>query len=115
MIKDKLAKLSDFINKIEKQKPIEFLYKQMKILEKNIDYGSLSSSLDNHNFSLEFNTFLDFYKKKGVTDEELIFELYQILLLLTKNNAIHSYAYSLDLKPSLYKDEMRLLFKGKTK
>jgi len=115
MIKEKLAKLSDFINEIEKQKPIDFLYKQIKKIEKNIDSESLGSPLDTNNFSSEFNTFLDRFKMKGVSDEELIFEQYQIILLLTKKNAIHSYAYSLGLKPSLYKDEMRLLFKGKTK
>ncbi|OYT29721.1 hypothetical protein B6U98_01450 [Thermoplasmatales archaeon ex4572_165] len=115
MIKENLAKLSDFINEVENQKPIDFLYKQMKKLEENIGSDSLGSKLDTNNFSIELNSFLDFYKKKGVPDEELIFEIYQRLLLLTKNNAIHSYAYSLGLKPSLYKDEMRLLFKGKTK
>ena len=114
MIKEELAKLSDYIAEIEKQKPIDFFYKQLKILEKNVDTESLDSSLDNHTFSIELKKNLDLYRKQGVSDEELIFGLYQTLLLLTKNNAIHSYAYSLDLKPSLYKDEMRLLFKGKT-
>ena len=115
MIKEKLVKLSDFINEIENQEPIDFCYNQLKILEDNLDSESLDSLLDTQKFFLEFNDFLYFYKKKGVSEGELILKLYQILLLLTKNNAIHSYAYKLGLKPSLYKDEMRLLFKGKSK
>ena len=113
MIEKQLKKLSKFIKEIDQEKPLDFFCKQIKKIEQEISVDSQHFSQLQKDIHSDLKTMVSQYKDRGVSEEELIILFYQSLLLMTKKHVIHSYAYELGLEPSLYKDNMRLLFKGK--
>jgi len=114
MIEKQLQQLSKYITSIEQQKPLDFFCKQIQLIEQKTDNLSFSSK-DIKPIHSEFNSLIKSYEKQGISIETLILTLYEQLLSLTKKQAIHSYAYELGIEPTLYKNKMRFLFKGKTK
>jgi hypothetical protein len=106
MIIKKLDQLDKYIKELNQQPPLEFFCQQIRSIQ--TEYTPIKGS----QFDQEIKQLMKSYQDKGISEEELIIRLYHTLLFLCKKHAIHSYAYELNLEPSLYKDEMRFLFKG---
>ena len=56
---------------------------------------------------------IDQIQQKEVSQDFVIFEVYQIIKELVKEKMIFERAFELDIDPLLYKKEMGFLFKGK--
>jgi hypothetical protein len=53
------------------------------------------------------------YKNKGLNGSLIVNDLYNVVIDISKKYAIEVKAMSLGIDKGLYKNEMRLLFKGK--
>lgn len=114
MIENQLRNLSAYIDKIEGEKPLDFFCQQITFIQENITVESHDFLQVQEKIDTDLRTLFDKYRNKGISDEILIMLCYQHLLLFLKKQEIYSFAFELGLEPSLFKDKMRLLFKGKT-
>ena len=112
MIRKQLDSLSAYIKNIEERDSLDVFCEYIKNLEQHDDTSQTSLQMKNQ-IQKDVKHLLDSYKKQDWSDEMILFTLSQVLFTLAKKQSILAYAYALGLEPSLYKDEMRLLFKGK--
>jgi hypothetical protein len=54
------------------------------------------------------------YGKKGVSNSVILCELYNVLIGFSRKSMIETQAELLGIDRKMYKDEMNLLFKGKS-
>ena len=113
MIREKLEKLGEYIDKIDGIKPIELLENYMREIEQ---YLKIIPS-DQLEIGDEFNKYIykiiKEYIKNGTSKYVIICQLYNILIKLIRKDMIETQAESLGIDRKMFKDEMNLLFKGK--
>ena len=66
-------------------------------------------------FGNEIVQVIDNYKENGLSNSIISYHLYSVLVNFIKNSVIEQKASELEIDRTLYKQEMRLLFKGKWK
>ncbi len=66
-------------------------------------------------FGNEIIQVIDNYKEKGLSNSIISYHLFSVLVNFIKNSVIEQKASELEIDRTLYKQEMRLLFKGKWK
>jgi len=113
MIKNKLNELSKYIEEINRLKPIELLEINMKKIEKELqDLPREQIDLGDELSKYILNQ-LNEYKKKDLVNSVIIYGLYNALISLSRKSVIEAQAELLGIDRKMYKEEMRLLFKGK--
>jgi len=110
MLKDNLNELGEYIEKINGSKPVDLLETKLEEIEKI--YNPSESNIDNK-FNEDISKLIQFYNDKGVSNSEIIYELYYFLIDYTRRSLVEEKANILGIDKKLYKSEMGLLFKGK--
>jgi len=113
MIKDKLKELSKYIEEIDGIKPIELLEINMKKIEKDLQNLPREQIDLGDKFSKDILNQVNEYKKKDLFNSVIAYGLYNALISLLRNSMIEAQAELLGIDRKMYKEEMRLLFKGK--
>jgi len=75
-------------------------------------YHPSDINIDNK-LNKDISKLIQFYNRKGVSNSEIIYELYYFLIDYTKRSLIKEKADMLGIDKKLYKTDMGLLFKGK--
>ena len=114
MIRTKLKELDEYIKKIDKTKPIEFLETCMKQIDADIKEIPVDQLEFSEAFYKDLIKLMKNYTKEGICKSVIINQLYNVLISFLRSTAIESKAVSLGIDRTLYKKEMGLLFKGKT-
>jgi len=110
MLKGNLNELGEYIEKINSSKPVDLLETKLEEIEKI--YHSSEIIIDNE-FNKDISKLIQFYNDKGLSNSEIIYELYYFLIDYTQRSLIEEKANMLGIDKKLYKNEMGLLFKGK--
>ena len=113
MIKDKLTELGKYIENIDRLKSIELLETNMKKIEKDLKEFPREQFELGDKFSKDISMVMNDYKKKGVFNSMIICELHNILIRFIRKSLVEEQAGLLGIDRKMYKEEMRLLFKGK--
>lgn len=113
MIKDKLKELSKYIEKIDEIKPIELLESNIRKIEKDLQNLPREQLDLGDKFSKDILNQVNEYKKKELFNSVITYGLYDALISLLRKSMIEAQAELLGIDRKMYKEEMRLLFKGK--
>ena len=114
MIMDKLRKLGEYIEKIDRIKPIELLESNMKKIEKDLRFCSKEQLELVDEFKKDIFKVMNEYSKRGISNPLVLCELYNLLISYSRKSMIEEQANLLDIDRRMYKDEVNLLFKGKS-
>ena len=114
MIGEKLRKLGEYIEKIDRTKPIELLESNMKKIEEELKEISTGQLELGDKFNKDLFKVMNEYGKKGVSSSVILCELYNVLIGFSRKSMIETQAELLGIDRKMYKDEMNLLFKGKS-
>jgi len=114
MIGEKLRELREYIEKIDEIKPIELLETNMKKIEKELEELPPEQSDLGIEFNKDIFRVMTEYSKKSISNSVIICELYNFLIGFSRKLMIETRAESLGIDRKMYKDEMNLLFKGKS-
>jgi len=114
MIADKLRKLGEYIEKIDSIKPIELLESNMKKIEKDLRSCSAEQLKLGDEFKKDIFKVITEYSKRGISNSVALCELYNVLISFSRKSMIEGQANLLDIDRRMYKDEVNLLFKGKS-
>jgi len=113
MIKDKLKELSKYIEEIDEIKPIGLLESNIRKIEKDLQNLPREQLDLGDKFSKDILKQVNEYKKKELFNSVITCELYNILIGLIRKSMVEAQAELLGIDRKMYKEEMRLLFKGK--
>jgi len=114
MIGEKLRELGEYIEKINEIKSIELLENNMKKIEKDLR-GIPAEQLElGSEFNKDIFRVMNEYNIKSISNSVIICELYNLLIGFSRKSMIETRAESLGIDRKMYKDEMNLLFKGKS-
>jgi len=114
MITDKLRKLGEYIEKIDSIKPIEFLESNMKKIEKELRAYKAEQLELGEEFKKDIFKVMNKYSKVGIPNSVVLCELYNVLISFSRKSMIEEQANLLGIDGRMYKDEVNLLFKGKS-
>jgi len=114
MIADKLRRLGEYIEKIDRIKPIELLESNMKKIEKELRTCSEGQLELGDEFKKDIFKVINEYSKRGISNSVILCELYNLLICYSRKSMIEEQANLLDIERRMYKDEVNLLFKGKS-
>ncbi len=115
MIDKRLDKLGKYAEKLDNEGKINLIINYynknkdelIKILnEKSV----LEKKLDDNIYNI-----INYYENKGLSELKISSHIFNILTNLIKKSMIESMALSLGINKTLYKKEMRFLFKGSLK
>ena len=113
MIKDKLNELGEFVETINETKPITLLETNIKKIEENLKEFPIEQFNLGHSFSKDILEIVEEHKIKETSNSIIICELYNIIINILRKTTIEEKAELLGIDKKLYKNEMKLLFKGK--
>ena len=113
MIDKNLEELGKYAEKIENEEPL-------KLIENYFKQNELSNYIESKSeFEKDFENdivkIINNYKDEGLPDKMISYHLYHIFISFIKKSMIENKASELDIDSSLYKNEMRFLFKGRWK
>jgi len=111
MLNKNLQKLSDYIEQIESLTPLDFFKKNISELQKLDEPVDAFTDKQIGQFVKDMGEIIQ-KSKADLSEDIIIIQMYHYLLFLLKKRAIFAYASDLGINPSLYKKEMRFLFKG---
>jgi len=112
MIKDKLKKLGEYADELQKEEPFELLYNYTcKITEELENLPEYQSNIGNE-FSKKVINIVNEYTNKDINPSEISYQLLNVLVSYIKKTMIEEKAISLGINSNLYKKEMKFLFKG---
>jgi len=114
MIGEKLRELGEYIEKIDEIKPIELLEINMKKIEKELEEFPTEQLELGSEFNKDIFRVMTEYSKKDISNSVIICELYNRLIDFSRKSMIKTRAESLGIDRKMYKEEMGLLFKGKS-
>ena len=115
MIVKKLNELGKYVEEIQKKESFNLLKAYMNQVNeelKDTDNVQSDTELDFENKLVQV---IDNYKVKGLPNSIISYHLFNIIINFIKNSVIEQKASELEIDKRLYKNEMRLLFKGKWK
>ena len=110
MIMNKLRELGEYVEEMDRIKPIELLETNLRKIEK--EFPTEQNDLEDK-FNEDVFKVVEEYRKKGASNSVIICELYNILISFLRKTLIEEQVESLGIDRKMYKEEMRLLFKGK--
>jgi hypothetical protein len=115
MISNNLKELGEYAEDLEKEDPLDLLNyyfnKKMEDLENIPDY-QLKIGDD---LSKSIKDIIKNYDSKEIISTHISYQLLIVLVSYIKKTLIEEKANSLGIEKSLYKHEMKMLFKGKWK
>lgn len=114
MIGAKLRKLGEYIEKIDRTKPIDLLESNMKKIEKELGAFTTEQLELGSEFNKDIFKVINEYSKEGISNSVILCGLYNILIGFSRKSMIETQAELLGIDRKMYKDEMNLLFKGKS-
>ena len=114
MIGEKLRKLGEYIERIDEIKSIELLDANIKKIEKELEEFPAEQLELGSEFNKDIFRVIAEYSKKSISNYVIIYELYNLLIGFSRKSMIETRAESLGIDRKMYKDEMNLLFKGKS-
>jgi len=114
MIGEKLRELGEYIEKIDEIKPIELLGTNMKKIEEELEELPAEQLELGSEFNKDIFRVMTEYSKKDISNSVIICELYNLLIGFSRKSMIETRAELLGIDRKMYKDEMNLLFKGKS-
>lgn len=115
MIADKLNELGEYAEDLEKEEPLDLLnfYFNKKIGEiEDIPDYQLKLGDD---FVKELNKTINNYDSKDLLSTQISYQLLIVLVCFIKKTMIEEKANSLGIEKTLFKQQMKVLFKGKWK
>ena len=115
MIDKKLDELGKYVEEIEKKEPYDLLKLYMNQVNEELKTTDNVQSEIELDFGNELAQVIDNYKEKGLSNSIISYHLFSVLINFIKNSIIEQKASELEINRTLYKQEMRLLFKGKWK
>jgi hypothetical protein len=114
MIGEKLRELGEYIDRIDEIKSIELLDANIKKIEKGLEELPGEQLELGSKFNKDIFRVVTEYSKKSISNYVIIYELYNLLIGFSRRSMIETRAESLGIDRKMYKDEMNLLFKGKS-
>jgi hypothetical protein len=115
MISDKLRELGEYAEDLEKEDPLDLLsYYFNKIMKELEDIPDYQRKLGN-DFGNSIEDTIKKYGSKDLLSTQISYHLLIVLVSLIKKNMIKEKANSLGIEKNLYKQQMKVLFKGKWK
>ena len=115
MIDKKLNELGKYVEEIEKKEPFDLLKKYMNQVNRELKTTNNVQSEIELDFKNEINKIISNYEEKGLSNNIISYHLNSILFNVIKKSMIEKKASELEIDKRLYKNEMRILFKGKWK
>jgi len=115
MINKKLDELGRYVEEMEKKEPFDLLKTYMNQVNEELKTTNNLQSEIELDFGNEIIQVINNYKEKGLSSSIISYHLYSTLINFIKNSVIEQKASELEINRTLYKQEMRLLFKGKWK
>jgi len=115
MIDKKLNELGKYVEEIEKKEPFDLLKKYMNQVNRELKTTNNIQSEIELEFKNEINKIIRNYEEKGLSNNIISYHLNSILFNVIKKSMIEKKANELEIDKRLYKNEMRILFKGKWK
>ena len=113
MIDKNLEILGKYAEEIENTEPIKLIKKYFK--QNELSNSIVSQSEFEKNFENDIVKIINNYKEEGLPDKMISSHLFVIFISFIKKSMIGLKASELDIDASLYKNEMRFLFKGRWK
>ena len=115
MIDKKLNELGKYVEEIQKKESFNLLKAYMNQVNEELkDTDNVQSDIE-LDFENKLVQVIDNYKEKGLSNSIISYHLFNIIINFIKNSVIEQKASELEIDKRLYKQEMRLLFKGKWK
>jgi hypothetical protein len=115
MIDKKLNELGKYVEEIQKKESFNLLKAYMNQVNEELkDTDNVQSDIE-LDFENKLVQVIDNYKEKGLSNSIISYHLFNIIINFIKNSVIEQKASELEIDKRLYKNEMRLLFKGKWK
>jgi hypothetical protein len=113
MIDKKLDKLGKYAEEILNEEP-------SNLIDRYFKQNELKNLRDNKsdfekNFENEIIKSIDNYKNEGLPDNLISYHIYNILVDFIRKSMVEMKACELEIDDTLYKNQMRFLFKGKFK
>ena len=115
MINKKLEEFGRYANDLEKEKPIDLLKNYINQINEELKSTDEVQSEIEVNFGNEIIQLINNYKEKEISNSIISINLFNVLVNFIKNSLIEQKASDLEIDRTLYKQEMRILFKGKWK
>jgi len=115
MINKKLEEFGRYANDLEKEKPIDLLKNYINQINEELKSTDKKQSEIEVNFGNEIIQLIKNYKEKEISNSIISINLFSVLVNFIKNSLIEQKASDLEIDRTLYKQEMRVLFKGKWK
>lgn len=115
MIDKNLKELGRYAEDLEKKEPIELFIIYFNQKEKELQTTKDNQTEIGKDFVNEVVKIINNYKDKDLTDTLISCHLFSIFVSFIKKSMIEHKASLLGIDRMLYKQEMRLLFKGKWK
>jgi hypothetical protein len=115
MIADKLKDLGEYAEDLEKEDPLDLLnfYFNKKIAELE-DIPNYQLKLED-DFKKDLEKIIKNYDSKDLLSTQISYQLLIALVSLIKKSMIEEKANSLGIEKTLFKQQMKVLFKGKWK
>jgi hypothetical protein len=115
MIDKKLEKLGIYAENLENEEPVELLVRYFNQNEDELKTPQDTQLEFGKDFGNKVVQVINNYKDKGLPDTMISCHLFSIFVSFIKKSMIEQKANLLEIDRTLYKQEMRLLFKGKWK
>ena len=115
MINKKLDILGKYAEKIENEEPLKLLVDYFNQKENEIKKSTIEHPVLEKEFIDNIEQVVNKYEKKGLTDIIILSHIFNIFIRTIKKSMIENKAGDLGINKTLYKQEMRILFKGKWK
>lgn len=113
MIDDKLKKLGDYIEELEKEKPSVLIEDFLKQIENEINNLSVEQLELGNQFGNNIIITINEYIDKNILKNIIGYHLLSILVSFIQKSLVEDKANLLGIDKNLYKKDMNLLFKGK--
>lgn len=113
MINDKLKKLGDYIEELEKEKPNVLIEDFLEEIENEISNLPEEQLQLGNQFGNNIVITINEYIEKDTLKNIIGYHLLSILVSFIKKSRIEEQANLLGIDKNLYKKDMSLLFKGK--
>jgi len=115
MIEKKLDELGKYAEEIKKEEPVKLIEKYFNQKENQLQNSQDIQSEFEKDFENDIVKIINNYKAEGLPDKMISSHLFVIFISFIKKSMIELKASGLDIDASLYKNEMRFLFKGRWK
>ena len=115
MIDKKLDELGKYVEEIHKKDSFDLLRSYMIQVNEELENNDSVQSDFELDFEKEIIKIISNHEEKGLSNNIISYYLYIILCDVIKKSMIGKKASDLEIDKRLYKNEMRLLFKGRWK